>query len=270
MSEPIRSRENGRRGNEADRLIAIYSHGKSGTTSIFRSLESQTDRPLVRFHMLNASKVRAKVVRRERAGLKLGRSLRNSRRYSADLSLLTGAQLITMIRDPIASAVSAFFYRLARHDDDTLRECVESGDAAPLIARFTLDFETIERQYLRWFDDEIGAVLGLDIYDRSFDRSLGSQIYREESFDLLVAKLECDDHSLEDAIRRFLSLTAFRLARRNTAQEKPYNELYELFRRRLALSAGLVHRIYASRSVRHFYTEDEIHGFQQRWTRAGT
>ncbi len=249
----------------SDRLIAIYSHGKSGTTSIFRSLESQTERPVVRFHMLNPSKVRTKIESRERKGLKLGRSLRNSRRFSEDRSLLAGAQIITMIREPIASAVSAFFYRLAKSDDDVFRTCVESNDPEPLLRKHNFDFDEIERLYLKWLDSEVGATLGLDVYHRPFDRAQGSQVYRQEKFDLLVAKLECDDRLLEDTIRGFLSLDAFRLTRRNTALEKPYHELYESFRRRLALAPELVHRIYAHRSVRHFYTDDEIDRFIQRW-----
>ncbi|MEM7588192.1 MAG: ATP-binding cassette domain-containing protein [Acidobacteriota bacterium] len=253
--------------SRTDRLIAIYSHGKSGTTSIFRSLETQTERPIVRFHMLNPSRVRAKIAHRKQRNLKLGRSLRNSRKFSEDSSELTGAQFITIIRDPIAAAVSGFFYRLAKQDDEEFRECVATHDPAPLVRRFQLDFDSVERAYLSWLDQEIGAVLGLDVYARPFDSVRGSQVYRTQRFDLLVAKLECDDRRLEQAIRELLALRAFRLTRHNTAREKPYNALYVAFQRHLAPPLELVHRIYAHRSVRHFYTDEEIRGFVQRWTR---
>lgn len=249
----------------SQRLIVIYSHGKSGTTSIYRSLESQTERTVIRFHMLNPSKVRAKVAKRESQGLKLGRSLRNSRRFVDDPSLLEGAQILTMIRDPIASSVSSFFYRLAKNDDNKLRSCIESNDPAPLLLEYNADFETIARMYLNWFDSEIGTTLGLNIYDLPFNKSQGFQVYQKGRWDLLVSKLERDDRVLENAIRTFLSIPNFRLTRRNVSHEKPYAELYKSFRQRLALAPDLIQRIYSHHSVRHFYTEDEIDLFVQQW-----
>ncbi len=68
-------------------------------------------------------------------------------------------------------------------------------------------------------------------------------------------------------MREFLALDRIRLRSANVGHLKDYGAHYKLFRQAIRFPGSLLEEIYTSRFVRQFYSQSEIDGFRQNWTK---
>jgi hypothetical protein len=167
-------------------------------------------------------------------------------------------RVVSLVRDPIAQSVSAFFQPAARHGyiDSTTT-------VADLHRRFA---DRLERVPLRWFETHLEPALGIDVYHHGFDPSVGYQIISTDTVRLLV--LRCEDlHSAPRGLAELLDRDRpVPVPQLNVGAEKEYGDLYRRFLRSLRPTEAQLDRAYSSRLVRHFYTPTEIDRFRTRWT----
>ena len=116
-----------------------------------------------------------------------------------------------------------------------------------------------------WFDLEMKAVFGVDVFASEFDKELGYQVYESQTFPLLLLRLENMNESVAEVICDFLDLDSFVLERSNTAQDKWYADLYTRFKADVLVPSSYLDQMYATAFVRHFYTAAEIAGFRKKW-----
>jgi hypothetical protein len=165
---------------------------------------------------------------------------------------------VTIVRDPVSQAVSAFFHARGR-----------SGEAAPAdVAALAVELAEsgFVRAPLRWFDREFAPALGIDVYAHPFDPVRGTTIVETPSVRVLVLRQE-SLAAAPGALAGFLGLDApVPIPPRNAASDKPYAAEYEAFVRAAALPSDLLERVYSSRYARHFYAADEIAAARQRWS----
>ena len=93
----------------------------------------------------------------------------------------------------------------------------------------------------------------------------GYKLYRDDHADLLLIRLEDLDRCAETAFKEFLDIDGFTLIRTNVASEKIYAPLYKEFKSRIRLSEDYINRMYDSKYARHFYSDEEIRGFCDKW-----
>lgn len=115
-----------------------------------------------------------------------------------------------------------------------------------------------------WFDAEIKVTFGLDIFSLPFDRSNGYSMYEWDGHRLLVLQFERLPE-LADVIRDFLGLSEFQLSKENVGETKDYGAVYKRFRERIRFDDAFLDRMYNNRFARHFYTDEAIEAFRQRW-----
>jgi hypothetical protein len=177
-------------------------------------------------------------------------------------------KVITLVRDPVATNLSGFFYNAAWWPPALQSACRDGapGYAEQLTGHF-LDHYPHDVP-LRWFDLEMAPVFGIDVFATPFAQSTGYQIYQGEWVDLLLLKLECLNECAGPALGDFLNLETVALQRVNEAGDKWYAALYKSYTDALSLPADYLARLYQSRFTRHFYHEDEVAAFTARWTKS--
>lgn len=118
-----------------------------------------------------------------------------------------------------------------------------------------------------WFDNEIKSVLGVDIFEYPFDSELGYRVICERGVKVLIVRQESFD-CLPDAFAEFYDLPAqfFTVKDANRAKDKPIGDIYESVKSKLKFDGGFLDELYASRYCRHFYTEEELAAFRQKWS----
>lgn len=175
-------------------------------------------------------------------------------------------RIVTAVRDPVSTHISSFFHLLYRNPLFDYRE-IHREDLRGAVKKLTgLYLEDLSPERVtRWFDFEMKAALGLDVYAAPFPRERGYAIYRGDHPDTLLIKAECLDTSLPDALREFFGKLPFSQTDSNRARDKDYHRLYTAFRREIRLPRQFLDSMYSSPYARHFYSDDEISRFRGHW-----
>lgn len=171
-------------------------------------------------------------------------------------------RVVSLVRDPIAQTVSAFFQPGVR------RGYVHPhAAAAELRDRFG---DRLDRLPLHWFESHLLPAFGIDVYAHAFNPDLGYQLIRTPTVHLLL--LRCEDSAAASAGLAELigGEQAVAVPRLNLGADKGYADLYEAFGRALRPSPDQLEVAYESRVVRHFYSGVEIDRFRARWATAPT
>jgi len=261
--------------------IINYQMGKVGSSTIQSSLESLgLDQPVYHVHFLNPLRVREierqrrEYFRTEKQG-SLRRPWLSEFLYERIQKKDRHWMLITLVREPIARNISTFFENLevtkkagaahyaVRSDYYGFDIEVDLENLNPLIALF-FDRLVHERP-LRYFDDEIRTVYGIDVFESAFPRDKGFKIYQADNADLLLMRLENLDGCADPAFKAFLGIDELALVNTNVASNKVYAPLYKAFKRSICLPQDYVDRMYDSKYTRHFYSDEEIQQFRRRW-----
>ena len=169
------------------------------------------------------------------------------------------------MRDPVATNVSGLFHNHLWWPAALKAQCAESSPGC---------LDALGRYFLhsyphdvpdKWFDMEVRALYGVDVYAQPFDPQRGYAVYHSDTADVLLLKLEMLSQAAP-AVRDFLGLSAFELVESNTAEDKSYADLYKAFRRQMHLPQGYLDGVYDSRFARHFYSPAELDAFRRKWS----
>ena len=173
--------------------------------------------------------------------------------------------IINLVRDPVALKVSALFQVMYQHIPDWQKRL-----KAGILDMSELDELFYEKQEFgfkgldRWYDNQIKAIWGIDIYASPFPKEAGYQIYQAANINLMIIRLEDLNRVAEKAFDDFLGLKDFKVSNVNVGEDKEYADLYKAFKSR-PLAEDYVMHGYETRFARHFYTADEIETSRKRW-----
>ncbi len=247
--------------------VVVYQMGKVGSRSVYDSLRSAGGIFVAHVHRMNPGTIAAVAEqyrlsgRRAPRGDVLGPSL-----YHHAVRRGRPLEVVTLVRDPVARNLSAFFENLDAFTDigpDRLRE-----DVPGLIELFLAAYP--HEVPLTWFDRELRATLGVDIFAVPFPAERGWVELTGSGHRVLVLKLEAGDAVMQQAIGAFLGRPDFRLRRTNVGVEKPYARLYDEVKHAIRLPEEYLERMYTSRLCTHFYPAVEIAAFRNRWQRGAS
>jgi hypothetical protein len=237
--------------------LAVFAMPKTGSTSVSAALRAVTGAIVFHVHDLDPS-----VLDREEAAY--GPADRPWRVWDAQQLLRRPRsrdrpwRVVTLVRDPIAQSVSAFFQPAAR-----LGYLGAATGLDDLRARFG---DRLDRLPLRWFETHLQPALGIDVYAQPFHHAVGYRIITSDDVRLLV--LRCEDlGSASVGLAELLGVDEpIAVPRVNVAAEKEYREVYERFVASIRPSTTQLERAYTSRLAQHFYSPDELDRFRARWT----
>jgi hypothetical protein len=256
-----------------DRLrapVVVYQMGKVGSSSLYESLKKLgLSVPLYHSHLLNDLDAIERIVRatlpNPGASLKeieRGRQLRQKILHSSGPRW----SLISMVRDPVARNVSAFFQSISERVPDFSQRLQQGAFEMDALAEAFLADEVTHAAPLGWFDSQVKDLFGIDVCASPFPTRTGYAIYQGKRVRLLVMRLENLAECVGLAIRQFLGIRHFRLETHNVGEDKNYAEVYRRFKREVALPCAYLDRMYNSTFARRFYTAEEIDGFRRSWS----
>ncbi|MEJ2033787.1 MAG: putative capsular polysaccharide synthesis family protein [Deltaproteobacteria bacterium] len=251
--------------------ILIYQMGKVGSSTVYHSLKAERlANPLFHVHFLSRDLPYYKKLH-IRAGiipvpyhLELGLALRNQWIIK---SAGKKFKVITMVRDPVARQISDIFQNpeFMGADMRGAKRNIDPDIAIPLIKDKL--YRIASYQYVfHWFDREIKAVFGLDVFGEPFDMDSGWKIYRNDHADVLVLRVEDLDRAGPIAISNFLDLPEkLNLINSNVRANTEESITYRFIKNMTNLPASVCEQIYSSTFVRHFYNDRQIEKMISRW-----
>lgn len=168
-------------------------------------------------------------------------------------------KVVTLMRDPIARHVSGMFQ--SHHVAG-----FPVGDASDALDTLRAQFVEgrPEKYAFTWFDREIKAVLGIDIYAHPFDREAGYTRITTPRADILVMTTE----RLSELIPTVLSDFVGESLRVHNARRRR-DKMYACVKSNFTLPDKVVQRVYGNPRMQHFYTNEQIAHFMRRWTNIG-
>lgn len=236
--------------------VVVFSMAKTGSSAIAAALRATGRGPVHQVHDLDPEFL----AHEEREYRWSGRPWRI---WDAQRLLRTPATVdhpwtvVSLVRDPIAQTVSAFFQPGAR------RGYVHPGARVEdLLDRFG---DRLDHLPLRWFDTHVLPSLGIDVFATAFDVEQGYQLIETPAVRLLLLRSE-DLAAAPEALARLVGQDhPVPVPRVNVGADKSYAELYERFRRSLRPTPRHLDRAYRSQVVQHFYSAGEIARFRMVW-----
>lgn len=266
--------------------LLIYQMGKVGSSTIQKSLDSlNLGMPIFHVHYLSESRVedlekeRRIYFRTEKYGL-LKRPWLYQYLRKALSNRFDGQKwkIISLTRDPIARNLSAFFENLEfTQINENGSYLVESAyykiralkvNINNLENLVSLFFDRLYHESpLDFFDRELKKVFGIDVYSSEFPKSKGYKVYEGEKADALIIRLENLNQCGQLAFKKFFNIDSVNLIGSNIGSEKEYATLYSRFKKDIRFPDSYINKLYQSKYVQHFYSDEEIKQFRYKWFR---
>jgi hypothetical protein len=235
----------------------VFSMAKTGSSAVVAGLRAAGHRDVFHVHDLDPS-----FLRREESEYRW--SGRPWRIWDAQQLLRRPPteeapwRVVSIVRDPIAQSVSAFFQPAVR------RGYLHPGaTVASLLARFG---DRLDHPPLRWFETHLEPALGIDVYAEPFDVEARRQLVVTPTVRLLL--LRCEDLDVAPAALAELleAPDPIPIPRVNVGAEKDYAAAYADFVAAVRPTEAQLDAAYGSRPVQHFYRPEEAAGFRRSWS----
>lgn len=243
-------------GHLRNNVILIYTMGKVGSSTFYESLSKIPNVAVFHVHFLSDDwMTNVRPGQFQASNIKNAKFVRN---YLKD-NEVSKLKIISLVRDPVTMMVSGLFQNWDRYFDQKPTD-VPIDDIAQFLEQMDYSYP------LEWFDNEFESFTGFDIYHHPFDRERGMSLYRNSESDILLLTLESLDKNFSESVRRLLSVK-MQQQKANIRAQKPENEVYKKVKATLKLPDEKLNSIYNSKFVRHFYTDESITQFKNRWIR---
>lgn len=173
-----------------------------------------------------------------------------------------GVKIITLVREPVARALSYFMNGFtAWYISDVCKSFDIRTEAAAWISNILN-----ENEEFAWFDKEIKELTGIDIFQYPFDKENGYTWIKEGNIEILVLKLEKLNENaqvIQNFVGRKQKIT---LTNYNIGNAKPYKYIYDSLKKDIKIPAQVIKNQYVNNIwVDHFYTAEEKEAFWAKW-----
>jgi hypothetical protein len=255
-------------------MVLLYQMPKTGSQTLEATLRSAPlPMPVLRTHFLSEENVRVLRDGLASAGThpawkrdafeqlslisKLSRALRIRKFLVACGVPIPRLLVITAVRDIFGAALSSVFENhtllVPELDHLTIEKCQELVSEPRLCAQFQ-----------NWFDLELKANLGIDIYAIPFPTQSGCAVAQNNLARVLVYRFDFLPR-ITTILEQFLGLPIPSVVNVNLGQAKEYAAEYEQARRFVRVAREVEAREHNSKLMRHFYSSEERASLGRRW-----
>lgn len=243
--------------------VIVYQMAKVGSSAVVSALRDAR-LPVFHVHRMSADHLQAMrdtrralgwqvppVPAHDRLGLRLRRDVIDRGRK---------AVIVTLVRDPIARNISSYFEHLdAIWGTPNAHESISMERLhRAFLERFT------HSEALTWFEDELQAVTGLDVYQTPFP-SCGYSLIQHENLKVLILKTESSDETKARVLTDVLGKRISVLQRVNETRSKSKALAHRDFIRTLPLGEAYIREMLDSRYCTHFYSPVERDRMRKRY-----
>ena len=97
------------------------------------------------------------------------------------------------------------------------------------------------------------------------NKSKGYKIYSGEKADALIIKLEYLNQCGQLAFKEFIDVENFNLINANLGNQKDYSAFYSQFKDFIRFPRHYIDKMYQSKYMQHFYSDEEIKQLRHKW-----
>ena len=227
----------------------LYTMGKVGSISVGNVLAKHGIRPLHGHWVSNDHPIGEFPTLKPQFGRVIGNS--------------SSLRVITLIREPVARNISAFFQSLVffkKYCEDYPKTSAEDLQKI-FIEHYDIHYPD------RWFELEIMKWFDFDPFKTKFRHKKGYQIYKaDKQHRILILRLEDANRCVPEAFHKLLGIKNAKMLDMNTFKDKKRGtgERYCKFLS-LPFPEEFLDRNYNLKYAKHFYTKDELAKFKQSW-----
>jgi hypothetical protein len=156
-----------------------------------------------------------------------------------------------MVRNPIEQTLSAYFENFAY-----FRKSMTGDEADPetVFSHFIGSYP--HQSVLRWFDRELRAQLGIDVYKHPFDHGARYVWLREQG--IMIFRADCPDEVKSEVLSDIFE-SDITVTRSNEGHSKKnIGLLYAQVKTIAAYDENFLNKMLDNRFVRHFWSEVEL------------
>lgn len=253
---------------EGEDPILLLTPGKVGTKTVAAALRS------VGFEVLAAHTFGPGLVEtlqahaKSRSLVDLRRKLVVGLRVDAELELARcydyKPRVVSLVREPIARAVSGFFQAFPPGRLDELCATRDADElTAEMLGQVRASLPTAIRRVAAWYRELLPLATGVDV--PPFEPGANYSIFETDRARVLFMPLERAD-AMAEALEAFIGRPV-RIKPRNVTETK-HPALIEIRRRieeRLAVAPALIDEAYADPIIRAVYDEATLAVLRERW-----
>lgn len=244
-------------GNTERLKPIVLTMGKVASTSVMDAID-EAQLSCTHIHSLSPQVLFDEAIRHIRRGnfppRHIWRSLKNRHRLTGK----DGYLFISLVRDPVARNMSAFFQNMKVYQKSIRRET----NLDSLFQKFLENFD--HELPINWFDREFGDILGIDVYSQTFD--LQNKFVFLEEHNTVIFRVDCSDKVKSTVLSEILG-ARIEVKEKNVGVTKDYSDLYVNMKARATFPTELLEKIYGSRFSQHFWSKLERNEFISRWSK---
>jgi Putative capsular polysaccharide synthesis protein/Sulfotransferase family len=264
--DPLRRFDTWRIVNSNKTPVVVYQMGKVASQTIMATLASCKSIHAFHAHMLNPENIKSR--RREKETLGGKRVAHAAIQkwlsvYDFVINRSETVKIVTLVREPVGRNISAFFQGLDKRVG--VVEAHKNASLQILIDKFLSGYP--HTRPLSWFDDELLATTGIDVYLHPFPKDCGYQRIQQGRFDVLILRHDLPDTQKANCLSEFLDIPNMMVARDNLAENKTYHDCYCEFQKSIRLSPEYVEEMLESKYARHFFPDEEREMLRRKWLR---
>lgn len=238
--------------------ILVYLPEKVGSSTLRNTMQNKNI-PVIRVHYLCHSYItgRGKLEFREHTDGGWAETISYMRKKRMPL------KIIVSVREPVGRSLSNFMQWFGSHDYTV---CYDNHLGFKNNVYSYIERELKEDyEFTWWFDEELKAVTGIDVYKYPFDKKRGYTWIKEDGIELLLIKMEQMNEN-QDVIGTFIGREEFKLMNDNVGKGKRYRYIYEQLKKEIRFPAEVIKNQYYNERFKHFYTEEEMQRFLEKWS----
>lgn len=232
--------------------------GKVSSSAIMSLAERALDTQVPQTHQLSRVSLGRFVSQKAAAGRPIPPHIDNSYLVLEWLDAGQAIDFITLVRDPFARNLSAFFQNI-----DVFMDNPTKATAKEIVAAFMKRYR--QQLPLEWFDRQVRDPLGIDVFTHEFDASEGYGTIEFERHRMLILRHESSTAKKRQLVGDFLDVPMPELTRVNTTSGKRTGAQYAAVKKQLRLPAEFAEEMLDSRYCRHFFSAAERDLMWARW-----
>ena len=249
--------------------VILYTMGKVGTQSIEKSLNKIYGQEIMITHSMERFKypwLKPEINKKVPTGMAVDYFRQGTENFEQKKASGEKIKVISVVREPIARNMSAMFFMLpvllgASSDVPNVKKS-ENAISEYFEEMF---YSMIDEDFvLNWYDNEIKKHLEIDIFEYDFDKEKGYLIAEKDNISLLLMRLD-KLSGLTDVIGNFIEKDDFELLSHNVSDDFWYNDIYKEFKSKFKPAKEYIDKMYNSKFMKYFYSEEEIKGYYDKY-----
>jgi len=167
-----------------------------------------------------------------------------------------GVKIITLVREPIVRYISWIMQEFMRW--------IVNNDSKSITETMQDDVIENAKSCHTWFYHQIEQLTGVDIFDYPFDKEKGYTVIQKNGVEILLMTLEKLKFN-EAVIADFVGIKDFKLVSANVTNDKITNYVYEALKKDFKVSEEMLDKVYKVFQMEHFYSDEDIEEYKNKW-----